>query len=152
MFNIYHTIDIKLATCLDSLGIPYRYSDPVTRVMQEKNGRDFEQCTFWFDISKEEDRDNCKIFIEAYETAKPMFIWMQDIRRGLKKPYPDVNYYKLDPDHFLYWMMDVLYKRESWMDWMRNAERMRQFQEGNKSVVMSIRASQETKDKIKRHL
>ena len=59
MTHTYHTDDIKKASCLDSLGVPFRLSDPVTRVLQTKNGRDFEQCTYWFDTTDEFKRKLC---------------------------------------------------------------------------------------------
>lgn len=155
MNKTYHTIDIKLASCLDSLGIPYRESDPVTKVIQERDGKKFEQCTFWFDIIDDDIRQRCKIFIDAYEAAKPMFIWKLSMR---KKPLhtadlPAGDYYQLEEEHPLYYIMDGLFLREAWLSWMReNAEPMRVFRDGNKTVTLSTRATQETRDKMKKAL
>lgn len=155
-FHFYHTIDIKLASCLDSLGIPFRQSDPVTRVLQEKNGRPFEQCTYWFDTTDDATRKLCAIFEDAYETAKPLFEWKKKIRKGEIKPEtppPSGNYYKLDPESPLYYEMDALYLREVWLDWTRNGADLRKLiQEGSKTINISTRASQYTKDLIKKYI
>ena len=45
------TGDIKLASILVALGAPMRSEDPVTCVVENRNGKDFKQFTFWFDTS-----------------------------------------------------------------------------------------------------
>lgn len=157
MFNVYPTKDIKLAACLDSLGIPYRISDPVTLEIQERNGKPFNQYTFWFDISDGTIKKLCSQFVEAYEKAKPLFDWKKNERiaeEGKRYRLPDDDYFSLlGEEHPLYYQMDSLYLRDAWMHWMRSdAEPMKLMKEGNRTVVMSTRASQETKDKIKKHL
>jgi len=155
MNHFYHTIDIKLASCLDSLGIPFRKSDPVTKVQQDRNGRSFEQCTFWFDTTDETNRQNCAIIERAYERAKPLFKWKQDVRldRADANFPPKGDYYELGEEHPLYYEMDVLFLREVWLDWLRNgADTRKIIQEGKKTVNISTRASQATKDLIKKYL
>ncbi len=155
MHKFHPTKDIKLAACLDSLGIPFRPSDPVTREVQERNGRPFDQFTFWFDVAQPEHRDLLAALVDAYYAARPMFDWMSETRRALtKKPYngPE-GWFKLGEEHPLYYIMDALWKREDWLFWMHNkAEPMKCVQNGNRVVMMSARASQATKDKIKSQL
>lgn len=155
--HFYHTIDIKLAAILDSLGIPWRRSDPVTRVMEERNGRSFEQCTFWFDTTDENDRKAQSLYLEAYELALPLFIWKRDVRLNRKGADPDKpphgDYYKLGEEHPIYYQMDALFLREVWLDWSRNGADLRKLiKEGDKVVNISTRASQHTKDLIKKYL
>lgn len=153
--HFYHTDDIKKATCLDSLGVPWRRSDPVTRVLQERNGRSFEQCTYWFDTTDEIKRSLCASLVGAYEQAEALFKWKRDVRLNradASKP-PQGDYYKLGEEHPLYYEMDALFLREVWLDWTRNGADLRKMiQEGEKTVNISTRASQETKDLIKKYL
>jgi hypothetical protein len=155
MFHYYHTVDIKLAACLDSLGVPFRKSDPVTRVLQNKNGRDFEQCTYWFDTTDEALRKLCAALVEAYDIAKPLFQWKRDVRLNRADPLkpPQGDHYKLGEDHILYDRMDVLILREVWMDWTRNGADLRKIiEQGDKKVNISVHASQKTKDLIKKYI
>lgn len=141
--EFYPTIDIKLASCLLAFGVPYRTSDPVTREVQERNGRPFDQYTFWFDIGDETNKSNCVTLVQAYEKAKAAFLM------GNSK---EVDYV-LGVEHPLYYMMGVLFNRETWLHWMRTgAEPIKIIREGNRTVIMSARATQETKDKIKKYL
>lgn len=155
MYHFYHTMDIKLATCLDSLGIPWRLSDPVTRVLQNRNGRDFEQCTYWFDTTDETNRTICANLVKAYEKAEPIFKWKRDVRlnRADAQLPPQGDHYLLGEDHILYDRMDVLFLREVWLDWTRNGADLRKLiQENGKTVNISTRASQTTKDLIKKYV
>src|ERR1700693_27032 len=154
-FHFYHTIDIKEATCLDSLGIPFRKSDPVTRVLRTRNGRDFEQCTYWFNTTDEGMRKYQAALTEAYEKAKPLFEWKRDVRLDRADPNkpPQGDHYKLGEDHILYDRMDALFLREVWLDWTRNGADLRKLiHEGDKTVNISVHASQKTKDLIKKYL
>lgn len=135
MHNVFHTKDIKLASCLIALGIPYRNNCPVTREIQERNGKPFEQFTFWFDISIDENKLKCGQVFEAYEKGK------------------DWKEYILGVEHPLYYMMGALWNRETLLHWMRtDAEPMKLIFDGARTIAISARASQETKDKLKMHL
>lgn len=137
----YPTKDIKLAAILISLGIPYRKSDPVTRELIQKNGKDFEQITFWFDVEDQFKSDYCGQVVKAYALAKPFFETVAGTQAGE---------YLLDPDHPLYYMMGCLFNRETLFHWMRhNAEPMRIINHGKSTVIISARASDKLKAKIK---
>lgn len=138
----YPTKDIKLASILLALGVPYRHEDPVTHEIQDKDGREHHQYTFWFDVADAEKRKTCGHLVEAYMRAK-----------GLFNASGDPAEYLLDKEHPLYWMMGVLANRETYMHWMRaDAEPMRIYQEGNRTVLISSRASQDLKNKVKSQL
>lgn len=143
--EFYPTKDIKLASCLIALGVPKRDSDPVTREVQERNGRPFDQYTFWFDIGEESNKSNCVSIVQAYEKAKAFFLMPAD-----GPPSAD---YVLGIEHPLYYMMGVLFNRETLLHWMRSdVEPMKIIKDGTRTVIISTRASQETKDKIKKYL
>lgn len=147
MNKSYPTKDIKLASCLLALGVPYRQSDPVTREVQDRNGRSFDQYTFWFDVGDETTSKWCGQIIDAYEKAKSFFLMPDNQEKDQKAAYV------LGEEHPLYYMMGVLFNRETWLHWMRaNAEPMKLIKEGNRTIMISVRASQELKDKIKKHL
>lgn len=155
MYHYYHTDDIKKATCLDSLGIPWRRSDPVTRVLQNRNGRDFEQCTYWFDTTGNDMRTLCAVLVDAYDKAEPLFKWKRDVRlnRANSIHPPQGEHYDLGEGHILYDRMDVLFLREVWLDWTRNGADLRKMiEENGKTVNISTRASQQTKDLIKKYI
>ncbi len=153
MNKTFPTKDIKLASCLLALGIPYRKSDPVTREAQDRNGRAFDQYTFWFDIGDETISKQCGQIIEAYDRAKSLFLMDQDGTIVTNSPADQAAGYTLGIEHPLYYMMGVLFNRETWLHWMRaNAEPMKLIQDGNRTVMLSTRATQELKDKIKKHL
>lgn len=140
--HTYPTKDIKLASCLIGLGIPYRQSDPVTCEVQSKDGREHKQYTFWLDIGDDYRERLCGLMVDAYLKAKPFF----DSSRMDGE-------YTLEVEHPLYWMMGVLFNRETLVHWMRsNAEPMKIYKEGARTVLISARASQLTKDRIKRAL
>lgn len=149
MHYFFPTKDIKLFSILIGLGIPYRKSDPVTREVQEKNGRPFDQYTFWLDIADESKRGWCKVYVDAYykfvETweTTPIFPYVEK----------DEGHPLYIGNHPLYFGVGFLFNRETTLHWMRTeAEPMKLIKDGNRTVMMSARASQVTKDKIKSQL
>jgi hypothetical protein len=148
----YPTIDIKLASCLFALDVPFRSNTPITCVVQQRKGRDFNQFTFWFDIEDETKRKLCDVLVSAYQKAKPSFDKGKARDLGLAWQHLPDGEYVLDTEHPLYFQMGALWRREIYVDQMRHAEPMKQFQQGNKDVLISTRASQHTKDLMKKHL
>ena len=75
------------------------------------------------------------------------------LNKAMAEYPPQGDHYKLGADHLLYDRMDVLFLREVWMDWTRNGADLRKLiQENGKMVNISTKASQETKDLVKKYL
>jgi hypothetical protein len=134
--NYYHTKDIKLASCLIALGCAYREVDPITHLITEDDqGRRQSQYTFWFDLEKGDSKSICTKVVEAF------FKWR------------DNGEYVLDREHPLYYMLGALANRDTLLHWIKsNVEPMRVINDGHRVIILSDRADQKTKDKIRKHL
>ena len=129
------TGDIKLASILVALGAPMRSEDPVTCVVENRNGKDFKQFTFWFDTSLPEHQRLIRDTIKAYDAARD---WKNLI---------------LDKDHPLYWMKGVLENRERLLGWIRDeVQPMKILNVGTKTVLIGANAPKQFKEQIKRRL
>jgi hypothetical protein len=134
--NQIHTADIKLASILSALGIPLRDNDPVTCVTEERDGKKFEQYTFWFDTSDGDISAKAKELVTAYYECG--------------KEWKDSS---LDKEHPLFWMKGALENREVFLHWIRNkVVPMRFIKHGEKTVLISARASERTKDRVRKIL
>lgn len=130
--NHIYTSDLKLASILSALGIPLRDVDPVTCVIEEKDGRRDEKYTFWFNGDGEKGAE-AKQFVKAYYACGKD--WEETI---------------LDAEHPLYWMKGALENRETFLHWIRNkAVPMRIVQHGDKTVMLSDRASSAMRQKVR---
>lgn len=128
----YFVTDIKLASILIGLGIPKRENQPITCEVVEKQGRDFKLYKFWFDIQDAAIRQKCKTLVEAYANA-----WEK---------------LDLDVEHPLYYMKGALDNREAFLDWIRrDVQPMKTYKIGGLTVTMSTRASEATKEKVKKY-
>ena len=126
-------LDIALASILDAFGVPKRQPDPITRELRTApDGTTKESGKWWFDVSLDEDAEKAKWIMEAYGAAR------------------DWQHYQLDPEHPLYWMKGALENRETFLHWIRTkAVPMRIIQHGEKTVLLSDRASAATKQKMR---
>jgi hypothetical protein len=131
--NHIYTPDIKLASILAALGIPTRSIDPITCIIEEVNGQRNEKYTFWFDGDGESGA-KAKELIKAYYALGKN--WDETI---------------LDKEHPLYWMKGALDNRETYLHWIRSkVVPMRIIQHGEKTVLLSDRASTATQAKIRK--
>ena len=131
--NHIYTPDIKLASILSALGIPPRGTDPITCIIEEVNGQRNEKYTFWFEGDGEHGA-KAKELVKAYYALGKN--WDETI---------------LDKEHPLYWMKGALDNRETYLHWIRSkVVPMRIIQHGEKTVLLSDRASSSTQAKIRK--
>jgi len=124
--------DIKLASILSGLGIPYRKSDPVTCVVSTENGVRKEQYSFWFELDASSQHGSTETLIRAYQAA---YQWAE---------------YLLPQEHPLYYIKAGLENREIFLHWIRQkVEPMKIYQNGNQTILIGEKASQALKDKVK---
>ncbi len=127
----YYTANIKLASILAGLGVPRRAQDPTTCHFDTRPGHeDRKYYNFWFDLTDEASEGLCKEIVAANEQA----------RAG-------VGTVKLDIEHPFFYMHAALENREALMNEIRS-ERvvpMRIIEHGNRTLLISDRASERTK-------
>jgi len=134
MRELYIT-DIALASILDAYGIPKRQPDPVTREIRRRGGKDVETALWWFNVGKDEHAEKAKELTDAYHAAK------------------DWETYSLDIEHPLYWMKGVLENRNANLHLYHNgASAMRVIEEGDRTIYIGARLSEENKNILKKAL
>ena len=132
MTDIYVT-DMKLAAILVSLGVKRRASDPVTCDITYPNNVKTSQFKFWFECNEPSKEEEAIGFIKAYNKARN---WEE---------------FALDKEHPLYWMKGVLENRESYLSEIKhNVQPVKIINVGNKTLLISERASEELKNKFKK--
>ena len=134
MRTIYVT-DISLASILDAFGIPKTPTDPVTREIHFRDGKEIEYGKWWFDVSDDETNDKAHQLMGAYSKAKE---WEQ---------------YTLDPEHPIYWMKGVLENRTANLHLFHHgATPMRVIEKGDRTVYIGPRISQKDRATLKKLL
>ena len=134
MRTIYIT-DIALASILDAYGIPKRQPDPVTREIRWRGGRNVETGRWWYDVSDDVQADKAKELTDAYYAAK------------------DWESYTLDKEHPLYWMKGVLENRTANLHlYNHGATPMKVIEEGDRTIYIGPRLSEENKNILKKAL
>jgi hypothetical protein len=134
MRTIYVT-DISLASILDSLGIPKRPFDPVTREITTRDGKDVESGKWWFDVTDDETNNKAHMIMGAYSKAK------------------DWETYTLDPEHPIYWMKGALENRTANLHMFHHgATPMRVIEKGDRTVYIGPRISRKDRDTLKKML
>ena len=84
------TQNLALARCLSALGVQYREEDPVTKIVETRNGVPHEICTFWFVESQDFNAPDIYQLIEAFHKFSS---------QGIKI---------LRDEHPIYWMIACL--------------------------------------------
>jgi hypothetical protein len=137
MTNNFHTISLKLACILVSLGFSRREQDPVTCQEEIRNGVPHKQYTFWFDVKPEEEK-RLRDVVNCFHKTKNWDCESTEFK---------------DKDHPIYWMMGNNENHDTYMFWIRNkVVPIREIKHGSKTVLISSRASEKTKNKIKEML
>lgn len=127
----YYTCDIKLAAILAGLGVPRRASDPTTCHFDTRPGLEERRYyNFWFDTTDDIHEGLCREIVKAYNTAK------EDLARV-----------QLDIEHPFFYMHAALNNRETLMHEIRSDKvvPMRVIEHGNRTLLISDRASPRTK-------
>ena len=133
MEQAYHTADIKLASILVALGVKRRQSDPITCMVQERDGKRHQQFTFWLDVSTDETFKKCANLVEAYYKFR------------------NEDNMILDEDHPLYYMMAAFFNREKQLDEMKSdVEPMRTIKKGGVTLIIPENPSEALKQKLKK--
>ena len=128
----YYTRDFTLSSILISLGIPRRQPDPITCIAEIVNGRRREEYTFWFDISRQEDRDECNELVDAYYRVKEDWT------------------FALDEEHPIYYMYGFAKNWERQRDEMKNkVAPQRIVRRGSQTLLIGEDASEELKEKFR---
>jgi hypothetical protein len=132
MRTIYVT-DISLASILDAYGVPKRQSDPVTREIHHRDGKDIESGKWWFDVTTDADNNKAHELMGAYAKAKN---WEE---------------YTLDPEHPLYWMKGVLENRTANLHLFHHgATPMRVIENGDRTIYIGPRISGKDRETLKK--
>jgi len=131
----FYVTDIALASILDAYGIPKRQPDPVTKEIRLRNGKPAETGKWWYDISDNDHAKKLQELTEAYYAAK------------------DWENYTLDKEHPLYWMKGVLENRNANLHlYNHGASAMRVIEEGDRTIYIGARLSEENKNILKKAL
>jgi hypothetical protein len=129
--NHLFVTDIKLASILIVMGIPYRKSDPITCVVRDGN----KQYSFWFDISDPTKRAEAERYFKAYAAARN---WDHTL---------------LDKEHPLYYMKAALEAREVFLGWMRDkVAPLTEIQHGSKTVLIGAKCSKRSREIIRANI
>lgn len=134
MRQIY-VVDISLAAILASIGIPIRQSDPVTRELRMRDGKEVESAKFWFDVSDDDINDKAHEAMGAYSKARDWQEFSKD---------------KEDP---IYWMKGVLENRTALLHMFHHgATPMKVIEDGDRTIYIGPRLSQKNREILKKAL
>lgn len=124
------TNNIKMAAALTAVGFELRDPDPVTCEIQEKNGRDHKQYTFW--ISGDRDK------IREYLSAGYAFLNEGEFTLPEEDPF--------------YYALGSCFNRETLLHHMRSATPFRLIREGDRSILLPEDARPDLIAKLQEHL
>ena len=139
-----HTIDIKLAAILAVEEIPIRFDQPITCRIEQREGKDFKQFRFWFDVTDPDIKDKALRLINEYYAVKKDI--QDSVREAKTTGGKTVNF----PDTDLIKMISVQMFKDTFLHWIKTyVEPMKTVEMGDKTVTLSANATKETKDKIR---
>lgn len=127
----YYTANIRLAAMLTALGVPRRNPDPTTCHFDTRPGmEDRRFYNFWFDVSDDIHAGLCREIVKAHEQAQV-----------------DIASVGLPTEHPFFYMHAALQNRETIMHEIRSDKvvPMRVIEHGNRTLLISDRASPRTK-------
>ena len=120
MDSVHFTKDTKLASCLCTLGIPMRPQDPI---MDVRNGNDRTVQYFFLEKSP----DGSKTF------------------RQVVNDWNNQDLHKTDPENPINYIKCALYNREKLLDLINKTVPLGMIQRGDKCLLISLKASEQTK-------
>ena len=127
--------DISLASILDAYGIPKRQSDPVTREIFTRDGKDAESGKWWFDVTDDVHNNKAHMLMGAYSKARN---WEE---------------YTLGVEHPIYWMKGVLENRTANLHLFHHgATPMRVIEDGDRTIYIGPRISGKDRETLKKML
>lgn len=127
----FYTSDIKLAAMLTALGVPRRKADPTTCHFDTRPGKENQKFYyFWFDTSD-----------EVHEGL------VREVSKANLASKEDISKVDLDIEHPFFYMHAALINRETLMHEIRSDRvvPMRVIEHGNRTLLISDRASPHTK-------
>jgi hypothetical protein len=147
MSDHIHTIDIKLASILATEEVPQRFEQPITCSVEQKDGKPHKQFRFWFDVSDIAVKEKASRIIDEFYAVRKQI--QDNIRLAKIAGVQTINF----PDSDIVKMTSVQMWRDAYLHWIKNfVEPMRTVEMGDKHVTLSVNATKETKDRIRKLL
>jgi hypothetical protein len=122
--TFWGTTNIKVAAAASSFGAKLRSVDPVTRFINESDGS--QQVTFWFQAGEGE-----------------------EAKREMEKNWGDMS---CDSESPIRYVRAALENRETLLGLVKRAEPIKIIKNGDQTLIVSSRATQEQKKAILRHI